>query len=78
MTNEQRENSLLWQGISEKVGLGMYGEFNTIIDVSKNNGIPHDEVYKMNVNAVYTLVDIQRRQEFGQSKIQEIKRMMTQ
>ena len=54
----------------------MYGEFNTIIDVSKNYNIPHDDVYKMSVNAVYTLVDIQRRQAFAESKIQEVKRMM--
>ena len=76
MTNEQRENNLHWESISEKVGLKMYGEFNTIIDVSKNYNIPHDDVYKMSVNAVYTLVDIQRRQAFAESKIQEVKRMM--
>lgn len=76
MTNEQKENSHWWTEIADKVGLGMYGEFSTIIDVSKSYGIPHDEVFEMSVNAVYTLVDIQRRQDYAQSKIQEIKRMI--
>lgn len=76
MTGEQKENSLLWQQVEKKVKLSMYGEFNTIIDVSRNHNIPHDEVFKMSVNAVYTLVDISKRQEYGQSKLQELKRTL--
>ncbi len=76
MTGEQKENNLFWQQAEKGAKLSMYGEFNTLLDVSRNHRIPHDEVYKMTVNAVYTLVDISKRQEYGQSKSQELKRMI--
>lgn len=76
MTGEQKENSLLWQQTEKKANLSMYGDFNTIVDVSKTYNIPHDEVFEMSVNAVYTLVDIQRRQDYAQSKVQEMKRLL--
>ena len=79
MTGEQKENNFLWsEGVAKSIKLDMYGEFMTIINVSKDYNIPHDEVYNMSVNAVYTLVDITKRTEYGQSRMQEIKRTLSQ
>jgi len=77
MTGEQKENNFLWESVEKKANLSMYGGFNTIISVSKDYNIPHDEVYEMSVNAVNTLVDISRRHEYGQSRLQELKRSLT-
>ena len=54
----------------------MYGEFNVLNNLVKEYGFTHDEVFIMSVKDVYTLIDIGKRQDYIQSKVQEGKRTM--
>ena len=72
MTQQQKINEELYKGVEKKAKLGNYGELNIMLNLAKELNETVDDIYKMSVNAVYTLVGRGKRMDYLQAKIRQL------
>ena len=66
MTQQQHSDERNAKIVEKQAQVGRYGEYNIMLNISKEQGITVDQVYVMTVRQVYDLVERGKRLDYTQ------------